>query len=292
MGGIFGGSKKDKSPEKAANIQADSQREALEYLKEREKLPQELREGALTKLNEYFSDPDKLRDQQDTSSPEAQQNFIDQAINSPLYKSLIGGREAGEDAILRNASATGGLRSGNVQANLYKYDTQLQNKALLESYNNQVGAYTSDLNQKRASRTQNLQGLQGLANLPSLAPAIAQGTTAIGTTIGQGIIGGAQSQQQNKQQGFGNILGAGQLGLSAYDSGLFSDRRLKQNIKKVGEIKDWNIYTWDWNIVAQKMGLIGSSIGCMADEVFKRAPHAVMIKDLFMLVKYNRIGLL
>lgn len=45
--------------------------------------------------------------------------FLDQSRQSPLYAAIMGTRQSGEDAILRNAAATGGLRSGNVQSNLY-----------------------------------------------------------------------------------------------------------------------------------------------------------------------------
>ena len=186
----------------------------------------------------------------------------------------MGGKEAGEESILRNASMTGGMRSGNVQGNLYDYNVQLENKALLESYNQQM------------------TGLQGLAGLPSLAPMVAQQTGAIGTTLGQGQIAAAQALQSGDQQVAGNLMGMANLGIQAYSSGMFSDRRLKKNIKKIGEHKGFNLYSWDWNIVAQKMGLTGKTVGCMAEEVFSIRPEAVSIKNLFMFVHYNKIGIL
>lgn len=244
-----------------SEIQAQYQREALDYLKETEALPQEFREGSLRQIAGAYGVPGGVG---------SQQEMIDRAIKSPLYGAIMGGQEAGEEAILRSASATGGLRSGNVQENLYDYNVQLQNKALLESYNQQM------------------QGLQGLSGLPSLAPQIATQTGAIGTTLGQGQIAAGQAIQTGGQQQAGNLMGLGQLGLQAY--GMFSDRRLKKNIKKIGFLNGFNIYSWDWNIVAQKMGLSGSTIGCMADEVYTERPDAVSIKDLFMFVHYDKLG--
>ena len=148
-----------------------------------------------------------------------------------------------------------------------------------------------------------MSGLQGLAGLPSLAPQIAQTTSGIGATMGAGISGGAnaqsqaliagaQAQQAGGQQGFGNMMGLGQLGLDAYGSGMFSDRRLKKDIKYIGKEGQWNIYSWTWNTVANKMGLTGTTVGCMADEVYPVMPEAVIIKNFFMYVLYDKIGIL
>ncbi len=249
----------------AAEIQAQYQREALEYLKQTEALPQQFREDALRQMAGMYGMEGGRGSQQD---------MIDRALESPLYGALMGGKEAGEESILRNASATGGLRSGNVQANMYDYNTQLSNQALLQSYNQQM------------------EGLQGLAGLPSLAPAIASQTSSIGQTLGQGQIAAANALQQSSQNSTNNMFGLGQLGLQAYSSGMFSDRRLKKNIKLIGTVKGFNIYSWAWNIVANKMGLTGKTIGCMADEVYTKQPDAVSIKNYFMFVNYNKLGIL
>jgi len=174
---------------------------------------------------------------------------------------------------------TGGFRSGNVQANLYDYNTQLQNQALLQSYNQQ------------------LQGLTGLAGLSSNANQIASMTAGIGQTLGQGqatagnILGqgqiaGAQAQQAGTQQAFGNLLGLGTLGVAA-----FSDRRLKNNLEKIGEVNGHNWYMWDWNVIANKMGLEGKSEGVLADELVKTNPECIGIKDGFMFVDYAKLGI-
>lgn len=184
VGSLFGGGGGKKDAQKAANIQADYQREALDYLKQTEALPQQYREAALGAQAGALG----LE-----GGPEAQQAFYDSLSSTPIYNAIMGGQKAGEESILRNQSATGGLRSGNTQEALYDYNTQLQNQAMLQSYNTQM------------------QGLQGLAGLPSLAPVIAQQTGGIGQTLAQGIIGGANSQQAATGMGLQTGLGIASL---------------------------------------------------------------------------------
>ena len=263
MGGlldfIFGSDDAEDAVIEASNIQSESQKEALEYLKEREVIPQQFREGALQELGGLYGLEGGTGNQQE---------LIERAIQSPLYKNIMSGEEAGEEAILRSASATGKLRSGNVKANMYNYNTQLQNQALLESYNQQ------------------LMGLKGMAGLPSNTNQIANTMTGIGQTQAQGLVAGTQAGLQSDQQAMNNALGiAGTIAM-------FSDRRLKTNIKKIGEINGFNFYSFDWNSVANMLGLKGSTFGCLADEVFEKAPKAVILKDNFMMINYSAIGVL
>ena len=248
-----------------AATQAGSEREALDYMKEREAIPQQFREGALKGLGGVYG----LE-----GGTGSQQELIDKAISSPLYQGIMGGQEAGEESILRNASMTGGFRSGNTQSNLYDYNVQLQNKALLESYNQQ------------------LQGLTGLAGLPSNSNQIAQQTSQIGQTLGQGQIAAGQAQQVGTQNMLNNTMGMANLGIQAYGAGVnFSDRRLKNNLEKIGEVNGHNWYMWDWNIVANKMGLDGKSEGVLADELVKTNPECIGIRHGFMVVDYIKLGI-
>jgi len=264
------------SPTSGYVLMANAEQEALDYLKEREALPQQFREGALTQLGGLYG----LE-----GGEGSQQQFIEQTMASPLYQQLMGGQQAGEESIMRQASATGGLRSGNVQSAMYDYNAQLQNQALLQSYNQQLG------------------GLQGIAGMPSYAPQIAQGIAGVGQTLGQGEIANTlkteqewaayqQERADKKQTGINTALGVAGLGIQAYGAGMFSDRRLKKNIKKIGNINGFNWYLFDWNKLAKKIGLTGSTQGCMADEVYYSNPEAVTIKDNFMYVFYDAIRIL
>ena len=122
--------------------------------------------------------------------------------------------------------------------------------------------------------------------MPSYAPQIAQQTAGIGQTLGQGIVAGEQAQQQGQQNFVGNLMGLGKIGVAA-----FSDRRLKLNLKKVSEVKGHNWYVWDWNVVANKMGMEGKSEGVLADEVFVTDPDCISMRLGFMMVNYTKLGI-
>lgn len=253
VGGLTGDTAADASIE-GANIAAQAQREALEYLKQTEEIPQAFREDALKRLGGLYDLEGGIG---------SQQALIDRAQESPLYKAIIGAQSEGENAILRQASATGGLRSGNVQEALADYTTQLQNKALLESYNQQIS------------------GLTGLAQLPSNANQIAQQTSAVGQTLGQGVIAAGQAEQA----GIGNLLN---LGMQAFAA--FSDRRLKKNVKKIGERDGFNLYEWEWNKIGNAIGLKGKEVGHMADEVEFKIPEAVKVYAGYKTVDYEMVA--
>jgi len=172
---------------RASEIAAGGQREARDYLKETEALPLELRNEFLPQLADIYR------------GGEGQQQLIDQSRASPLYDAIMGGQQAGEQSILRNAAATGGLRSGNVQGALTDYGSQLENRALLTSYNDQ------------------LQGIQGLANQPLNTNAIANAIAAPAQTQAQGVIAAAQARQQADQGLTNNLFSIGGAALKYSD---------------------------------------------------------------------------
>ena len=73
------------------------------------------------------------------SGDEAYQQQIDLIRDSPEYSSLI---EDGEEAILANASATGGLRGGNVQRSFGQFRPQILSQLIDKRYS-QLGGLTS-----------------------------------------------------------------------------------------------------------------------------------------------------
>jgi hypothetical protein len=180
IGGIFGADDAADAARDAANVQAAAQREGLNYLKEADEIPRQFREGALGMLGGLYGLD---------GGTGSQQALIDQAKASPLYASIMGTQEAGENAIMRNAAATGGLRGGNTQGALTDYGSQLANQALLTSYQDQ------------------LSGLQGLAGLPSNASQIASQMSNIGATQAGGITAAANARQQALGTGINTILG-------------------------------------------------------------------------------------
>lgn len=253
------GGSSDGGAEDAARVQADAQREALDYLKQTERLPQAYREGALQGLgSEYgFTTDANGNIVQDGSS------ISDRAMSSPFYTNAV---KVGEESVLRNASATGELRSGNVQDAL----AQTNQNAYLSSYSNQ------------------LSGLQGMAQLPSNANNIASSMSGIGTTLANGITGSAQNSAAYSQNNVNNAMGAGALAMQGYET--FSDRRLKKNIKLRGQKNGHNVYTWLWNEAAAVLGLVGRSSGVIAQEVENTHPQAVSERHGYKCVNYSMIG--
>ncbi len=244
-----------KSSERAAGITAEGQRESLDYLKEVEALPLEMRNKFLPQYADIMQ------------GGQAQQDLINTAQQSPLYQAIMGGQQVGEDTIMRNASMTGGIRSGNVSADLTDYGSQLSDQALLQSYDQQ------------------LQGIQGLANISLNTNKIAAATAAPSATIGQGIVAGAQAQQNANQSLTNNLFGLG-------GAALISDIRLKDNIKFVGRNNGFNLYTWDWTEEAKELfGMQDKGRGVMAHEVYDKMPDAISSESGFIKVDYNMIGL-
>ncbi len=62
---------------------------------------------------------------------QAQQEAIEQITKSPLLQAQI---QAGEEALLQKASATGGLRGGNIQAALAQFRPQMIQQAINQQY--------------------------------------------------------------------------------------------------------------------------------------------------------------
>ena len=63
--------------------------------------------------------------------PQIQQEYFTEQEKSPIFQGLA---QQGEEAILQQASATGGLRGGNVQGALAQFRPQLLNQFLEQQY--------------------------------------------------------------------------------------------------------------------------------------------------------------
>lgn len=122
--------------------------------------------------------------------PEAQQQAISGFEQSPLFQSM---QQQGENAILQNASATGGLRGGNVQAALSQFRPQLLNQLIEQQYGRLGGLATMG---QASAAGQASGGMQSASNVGNLLANQAQATAG-----GQIARGGTQRQV------FGDILG-------------------------------------------------------------------------------------
>lgn len=102
--------------------------------------------------------------------------------------------------------------------------------------------------------------------------------TGAGNAAAAGRIGAANAESQGAQNTASMI---------ALIASMFSDDRLKKNEKKIGEHKGLNVYTWDWNKEAEKLGLEGSDFGHIAQEVKKKHPDLVSKKNGYLAVDYG-----
>jgi hypothetical protein len=144
---------------------------------------------------------------------QAQQAAIAKIADSPVLRALT---QQGEQAILQNASATGGLRGGNVQSALAQYRPAMLQKAISDQYA-QLGQIASTgtsaitaapytpaagsypANMPQDSTAANLAIQQGNVNA-QLALAKAQADAKMIGSIAQGVgygVGGYLNQAQN-----------------------------------------------------------------------------------------------
>lgn len=131
----------------------------------------------------------------------AQNAAVKGVETSPYFQGIA---QQGENAILQNASATGGLRGGNTQGALAQFRPALLNQLVQQQYQN-LGGITS-LGQNSAAQTGNA-GMQSANNIGNL---LAQG----GAAQAGGIIGAQNAQNQL----IGSLAG---LGGAAIGSGAF-----------------------------------------------------------------------
>lgn len=143
------------------------------------------------------------------AGPEAQRQAIQQLSTSPQMQALV---EQGENALLQRASATGGLRGGNVQAALAQFRPQVLSELIGQQYS-RLGGLTA-------------LGQETTSNLARLGQASAAGTGAAAQESGANIAsllaqqGAAQAGAQIAQgKAFASIPAAISGGLGIF-SGL------------------------------------------------------------------------
>lgn len=150
--------------------------------------------------------------------PDAQRAAIQNLETSPEFRALV---RQGEEAILQNASATGGLRGGNVQAALGQFrPAMLQN--LINTQYERLGGLTGTA----GTVAQNLLtgGTSATTRLAELGQASATGQAAQATQLGRDVAsllgtgaqsraGGVLAQGAVPRQAFGDLMAIGKMAL-------------------------------------------------------------------------------
>lgn len=108
----------------------------------------------------------------------AQQTAINNLMGSSQFQTVA---KQGEDAMLQNASATGGLRGGNIQGALAQFRPQLLNQMIQQQFSN-LGGITS-LGQNAAAG----QGNAGMQSANAISAALnQQGAAQAGAALAAG----------------------------------------------------------------------------------------------------------
>lgn len=214
---IYGANKASSASKSAAQTQAQAQGQAIDEQRRqfdaiRELLKPYVEAGKPDLTQPYIgAGPGALQAMQGLAGLRGageQQAAINQIKQGAQYQELA---RQGEEAILQNAAATGGLRGGNVQAALAQFRPALLNQ-LIESQYGKLAGLTS-------------LGSTSAENLLRLGQASAAGTAAAGQQSAQNIgnlmvgqgqaqaagqIGAAQAQAQGAAGIAGALGGAGQ----------------------------------------------------------------------------------
>lgn len=185
----------------ATRLSVEEQRRQFDAAKELLAPYVQAGEGALAGLAPYAEvGPQALSSQMalaGLSGPDAQRRAIQQIEQGPEFQALT---QAGEEAILQQASATGGLRGGNTQAALAQFRPQVLSSLINQQYS-RLGGFTN-------------LGLSTTQDVFARGQAAAAGQAAAGQQFGREISGLYGAQAAN----IGNLTG--QIGAAQAGSAL------------------------------------------------------------------------
>jgi hypothetical protein len=196
---------------------------------------------------------------------------------SPLFQSQV---RQGEEALLQQASATGGLRGGNVQAALAQFRPQMLQQQIDLQYQRLGG-----LTELGATTTQNLarMGQAAATGQAGAGMGLAESLSGLYGDVGASRAGRAMAEQRAQGQFQGGLINLAGQAIPSIGK-LFSDIRLKENIKKIGTRPDGlGVYEFDYIWGG------GRNIGLMAQEVNEVYPHAVGVEDGYLTVNYSQV---
>lgn len=213
---------------------------------------------------------------------EAQTQAFNAFSNSPGQQYL---RDQQEKALIRNASAMGNLGGGNTKTALQKQAFNIASTDYSNQYNRLAGLSGSG---QSATNTTAQLGANAAANNGAAYQAGGQAQAS-------GILGQQQANSAMSSQlmgaGIGAMMGTGgSAGMGAL-LGFMSDKRLKENIVKVGELASglgW--YVWDWKAEAKDLVLDQITEGVIAQEAQVLFPDAVAFDGEYLRVDYKRVA--
>ena len=201
FGGITGAKQAGQAAERAGQTQATAAEKGIEEQRRQFDALIELMSpyvtagaGAMTQQQAFLG----------MQGPEAEQAAIERIRGGETFKALS---QQGEEAMLQRASATGGLRGGNIQGALAQFRPQLLS-SLIEQQYGRLGNLAT-LGQASAAG----QGAGGMASASNIGNLFAnQGAALAGGIVGQGNVA---------RQTFGDVLQIGKTLTGAKSAGIF-----------------------------------------------------------------------
>jgi hypothetical protein len=172
--------------------------------------------GAIGRLAPYEQAGQEAFGQQQAliglQGPEAERAAIERISSGETFQALA---RQGEEAMLQNASATGGLRGGNIQGALAQFRPALLSSLINQQYGRLGGISGA--------------GFGVTSGLTSLGQASAAGQASSGMQLGQnvaGLLGQQGAATAGAQLAEGGVVGStfgtlASLGGAAYGAGLF-----------------------------------------------------------------------
>lgn len=225
-------------------------------------------------------------------TPEAQLQSFEQFRETPGFQFA---QDQGEQAILRNQAAIGGLGGGRVRQELQKqgigFGSQqfgnFQNRLAALAGSGQTGAQNlAQLGQTTSGNISNLMQAGGQAQASGILGA-QQANAGLASQligVGGGALAGSGALGAGMAAGFGGSAGAGAL------LGLLSDIRVKTNIENAGRLPNGiNLYTWDWTEEGAEIAGDQPGYGVIAQEVKETIPDAVFELDGYLRVNYDKV---
>lgn len=231
--------------------------------------------------------------------------------NATLYDQLLGRNQAASnEAASSNAAATNAMASGNADralsadtTNSNSWNATLERLAAAGRTSGDIGTASDNMTGADLARLQSTgaadQATKGAADsaayndwlrtqtgdvdqykdLMAILAGAPRNVTTSGTSSGTSV-------QKSDPGLMGSLMGLGQLGVSAYSAGMFSDRRLKRDITLIERLKGIGIYwfRYKWEPKGTR------HIGVMAQEVERVIPSAVFECFGFKAVDYSKLG--
>lgn len=223
-------------------------------------------------------------------------DLSNEAVESSIadrYGKRLGQQQARDRESMESNMLARGIRPGSAA-----YDTFARNQG--EKENDQwnqiyINARDQAVNEKLTERNQPLKEFAALLSGAQIdqpmfgaTPGANVANTDYAGMVQQNYANQLQAQQ-NKQSMFGDLFGgiagagASLLGNPAMAPLLFSDRRLKTDVKKVGKTDDGqNVYAYRYK------GDKRMHLGLMAQEVERKTPEAVTEVAGFKAVDYSK----